>query len=202
MKILSSSLASANVWIMRLRAWPNWSRAALGASLTVAPLTDSRKPPYLRCSQKERSRIDQNALDLWGMAAMGEILSQMVGSSLMLSHSTSFACPAVTLATLSLAKCAMATGDNADLCGLRATASHISCFVHGRPIFCRVTKCGPFGQEHPRGVSRSNTSQAHFVEIDVGTFFVVWEDGAAGMCRPETFYGLPLLEQVTPLFIL
>jgi hypothetical protein len=38
-------------------------------------LTDSRKPPFLRQRRKDRSKIDQNALDLWGIAAIGEIFS-------------------------------------------------------------------------------------------------------------------------------
>ena len=58
--------------------------------------TDSSIPPFLRRRLNDRSRIDLNALDLWGIAAIGEIFSWGGGLSLISSHRTSFACPTLT----------------------------------------------------------------------------------------------------------
>jgi hypothetical protein len=75
MNILASSLALAKAWMILLRAWPSWSRAPCGAIFMVVFLTNSMNPPFLSQRQKDRSSMDQNAFDLCGIAAMGNIFS-------------------------------------------------------------------------------------------------------------------------------
>ncbi len=71
-----------------LRQSPIWSIAPPGAVLVVVLFTASLKPPFFSRKRNERSRIDQKALDLCGIAAMGEIFSFAGGLSLILFHST------------------------------------------------------------------------------------------------------------------
>ncbi len=65
---------------------------------------------------------------------MGEILSCGGGLYLMLSHWTSTTCPAATFAILLSRKYLIASGKSEDRCGLCATTSHISAFIHGLPV--------------------------------------------------------------------
>ncbi len=48
--------------------------APRGANFVVVSLTDSTTPPSASRSAKDRSRIEQYALDLCGIAATGETL--------------------------------------------------------------------------------------------------------------------------------
>ncbi len=116
-------------------ACPSWSRAPCGASLAIESFTKSRKPPCFNRRRKVRSRMEQNAFDSCGIATMGNIFSCVSGLSFMLSHRTSFAWPACTFSTLSLAKWAKALGKRDDWWGPHATASHISCLDNCLPVF-------------------------------------------------------------------
>jgi hypothetical protein len=49
--------------------------APFGASFSVVSLTDANIPPFLSQTWEERSSMEQNALDLCGMAAIGDIFS-------------------------------------------------------------------------------------------------------------------------------
>ena len=115
----------------------NWSKAPRGAILKVESFTDKSIPPFLRWRLRDRSKIDLNALDLWGIATIGEIFSWGGRLSLISSHRISFACPTLTLLAHSTAKCASALVYCDDWWGPRATASHISSFDHGLPVFCK-----------------------------------------------------------------
>jgi hypothetical protein len=77
----------------------------------VESFIDSSIPPFLRRRLKDRSKIDLNAFDLWGIAAIGEIFSWGGGLSLISSHRTSFACPTLSFSALSAAKCTSASVD-------------------------------------------------------------------------------------------
>jgi hypothetical protein len=63
---------------------------------------------------KERSRMDQNAFNLWGMAAMGEIFSLGGWLSFMSSQRMAHACPDANYSFASAAKCASSLGLVAD----------------------------------------------------------------------------------------
>ena len=97
--------------------------------------------PFLRSRLKDRSRIDLN----------GEIFSWGGGSSLISSQSTSLACPTLTFSALSVAKCASASGDRDDWWGPQATASHISSFDHGLPVFVGHPSCDHSKNSSPAG---------------------------------------------------
>ena len=53
----------------------------------------------------------------------------------MSSHATMHACPVRTFLAAISAKWSRASGERTDWCGPRATASQISSFDHGRPVF-------------------------------------------------------------------
>ena len=72
----------------REREWPSWSIAPFGAVFTVVELTHGSTPPCFKRKLNDKSRINQNCFDLWGMAAIGEIFRFSGGLSLMDSHST------------------------------------------------------------------------------------------------------------------
>ena len=80
----------------------------------VESFTDSSIPPFLRRRLRDRSKIDLNALDLWGIVAIGEIFSWGGGLSLISFHRISFVCPTLTFSALSAAKCASASVDRDD----------------------------------------------------------------------------------------
>ncbi len=134
MKILSSSAALANAWMIRLNKCPRWFIAPLGAVLMVVFLTEESLELSERRRVKDRSKIEQNTFDLWGMAAIGEILYCGGGLSLMSSHRTRIACPAATFAILLSWKCLIAFGKSEDRYGPCATASHITAFVYSLPV--------------------------------------------------------------------
>jgi hypothetical protein len=113
-----SSSALAKSWMMQLKACPSWSRAPFGAILIVVSFTKRRMPPLLSHSLKERSEINLRLLDLWGIAAIGEIFSRLGGLSLIEFQSTTVAWPTATLSAASLVKCCNASWDSADLCSL------------------------------------------------------------------------------------
>jgi hypothetical protein len=69
----------------------SWSIAPLRVVFTVVALTDGRIPPCCSHKWKYKSRIEQNCFDLWGTAALGEILSSCGGLSLMDSYATNIA---------------------------------------------------------------------------------------------------------------
>ncbi len=56
-----------------------------------------------------------------------------------------------TFSTLSVAKCASASGDRDDWWGPRATASHISSFDHGLPVFVGHPSCAHSDNSSPAG---------------------------------------------------
>ncbi len=85
--------------------------------------------------EKERSRIDWNAFDLWGIAAIGDTFICGGGVFLMSSHKTIFACLHFTFLSASCLKCSSASADIAEACDPRATASQISSFFHGALVF-------------------------------------------------------------------
>jgi hypothetical protein len=70
----------------------------------VDSFTKSSIPPFLRRRLKDRSKIDLNAFDLWGIAAIGDIFSWGGGLSLI----------SLTFLVLSAAKCASASVDQDD----------------------------------------------------------------------------------------
>ena len=86
--IFASSLASANAWTIRDRHSPSWSITPFGALLIVVSLTATKTPPFFSRRQKERSKINLDALDLCGMAAIGDIFNCGGGLSLMSSQGT------------------------------------------------------------------------------------------------------------------
>jgi len=57
--------------------------SALGAVFMVVELTDGTIPPCFSRRMNEKSRIEQNCFDFWGIAAIGEIFSSAGGLSLM-----------------------------------------------------------------------------------------------------------------------
>ncbi len=57
-------LVSPKAWTRRDRECPNWVTDALGAVLVVESLTEGMVPPHCRRREKDKSRIDRNALDL------------------------------------------------------------------------------------------------------------------------------------------
>ncbi len=70
--ILSLSSAPANACITHWSKWPSWLIAPLGAVLVVESLTAGSFVPSCKHSKKDRLRIDLNALDLCGIAAIGD----------------------------------------------------------------------------------------------------------------------------------
>ncbi len=121
--------------IIRWREWPSWFIVPLGAVFVVELLTDGRVVPSRRRSTNDRSNINRYGFDLCGMAAIGETFICGGGLSFIVSHSTIVACPIATFLAALCLKCSSASADSADACGPRSTASHISAFVHGLPVF-------------------------------------------------------------------
>jgi hypothetical protein len=52
-----------------------WSTPPCGQDISNVSFTKGTVEPSLKCRLKERSRMDLNAFDLWGMAAIGDIFS-------------------------------------------------------------------------------------------------------------------------------
>jgi hypothetical protein len=74
--------------------------------------------------------MDLNAIDLWGMAVMGEIFSTGGILSFISSQRKMCACPEATFSLASAAKCLIALGLVADLWGPRLIATMSWAFVH------------------------------------------------------------------------
>ena len=130
----ASLSASENAWMICERQLPIWSIALAGTVSQGLLLTDACTPPLVRCSRKDKSRIDQYAFDVCGIAVMGEIFSSLGGLSLMESHTMSRAWSILTFSAASAVKCSNAPGDSAEQWGSLATASHISYLDHGFPV--------------------------------------------------------------------
>ena len=124
-----------------LNECPNWSIVPRGASFVVVLLTDLTTLPSASRSAKDRSRIEWYALDLCGITATGETLRCCGWLALMSSQRTTRACPFATLSATSSAKCLMASGSRADLCGPWSIAVYISVRVQSRPAAVGKPKC-------------------------------------------------------------
>jgi hypothetical protein len=135
MKILSFLSASANTCMICCGEWPIWFIAPLGAVFVVESFTDGRVVPSRSRSEKDRSNINRNAFNLYGIAVIGETLICVGWLSFISSHSTIVACPMATFLAASCLKCLCASTDSAGACGPCSTASHFSAFVHGFPVF-------------------------------------------------------------------
>ena len=121
--------------------FPNSYVASCGArALFEESLTDFRRV-WLTFSLKDRSRIILNCLDLWGMAAMGEIFRFDGGLCLMSSHLTILQKPYLTLSRASVRHARAASGFCADGWDPCVIAVCISCRVQfvphsiGHPFF-------------------------------------------------------------------
>jgi hypothetical protein len=101
----------------------------------LVSFTDEQTPPFARRNRNDKSKIEQNSFDMCGIAAIGDTLSSVGGPSLIESHSTNRACFVRTFSLASTAKCLIASGESAKQCGPRSTASQISFFDHGLPVF-------------------------------------------------------------------
>ncbi len=108
--------------------------APRGVHFSIVSFTDLMMPPSSGQSADNRSRINRYSLDLCGIATTGYTLSWRGWSFLILSHSTTRACPFATLSLTLVSKCAMALGSRADLCGLRLMAACISPGVQSQPV--------------------------------------------------------------------
>ena len=100
---------------MRDSDWPSWFIAPRGEVFSGVSLTNAKREPSCSRKANDRSKIDRNALDLCGMATMGEIFNCGGGLSLMSSYKTILACPDATFSLHSSAKCSNASVDSADL---------------------------------------------------------------------------------------
>ncbi len=132
MNIFASLSACANAWMMRAKHSPIWLMAPSGAVFLVVSLTAERTPLIARRKQNDKSKMEQKAFDLCGIAAIGNIFISFGGLSLMVSQSTNLAC---TFLSASAAKCAIASEDSAEQCGPRSIALQISDLDHGLPVF-------------------------------------------------------------------
>ncbi len=135
MNILLFSFASANACITCWRAWPSWLIAPPGVVFVVALFTAGSFVPSRKRRENNRLRIDLNAFDLCGIAAIGDTFICGGGLCLIMSQSTIVAWPVATFARASFLKCSSASTDSAETFGPRSTASHVSAFVHSFPVF-------------------------------------------------------------------
>ncbi len=135
--------ASANACIICVSKCPSWSIAPQGEVLIVVPCTDGQGDTSDRHNVKERSKLDLNAFDLCGIAAIGKILTCDGGESFISSHFTRMACPTATFAIASRQKCLFASGNNAEQCGPQVTALYIASVDQGLHASW-ATQCGIF----------------------------------------------------------
>jgi hypothetical protein len=135
MSILSFLSASANACITCWSAWPSWLIAPLGAVFVVESLMAGGFVPSCKRSKNNRSRLDLNAFDLCGIAAIGNTFICGGGSCLIVSQLTIVAWPVATFLCASAWKCSSASTNRAEMCGPHSTASHNSAFVHSFPVF-------------------------------------------------------------------
>ncbi len=186
MNILASSSASANAWFTWDRQSPIWSMAPARAVFLVVSFTAASTTSFLRHSQNDNSKMEQNTFDLCGIAAMGEIFSSLGGSCYIESHGTSRACFVLIFLAVSAAKCLMASGDKADWCGPHLTASHISSFAHGRPIFVGHPNC-----DHSKRMSAAgccSARPARHIKLRC-TGLSLWFVGGNGILLPVFVHG-------------
>jgi hypothetical protein len=132
---------------------------------TLVLLTDGCKDPSDSHSVNDRSRIDLNSFNLCGIAAIGKILSCGGEAFLISSHFTKIACTASTFSIALSQKCSIASGNNANWCGLLATTSHISCLVHGLPVHVGHPYFAYSSKNLCRWVVEGKTLWSHFVFI-------------------------------------
>ncbi len=85
-----------------------------GAVFVVVSLTANRMPPFCSFSLNERSSVNQKALNLCGIAAIGDIFNSVGGLPLMVSHATTLAWFVLTYSLISCVKCSIASGVSAD----------------------------------------------------------------------------------------
>ena len=101
------------------------------------------------------SQTKQQALDLCGIAAIGDIFNSLGGLSFIDSQSTILACFVQTFSAALIAKCSIALLDSADWWGPLSTASHISSFVHGCHFFVGQPNCAHSVSVGAAGCSRA-----------------------------------------------
>jgi hypothetical protein len=76
--------------------------APRGAVFVNVLFTAGSTPPSSNLKQKDKSRIEQCALDLCGIVTTGDTLSYRGGLCLNVSHFTTLTCPLFTFAATSL----------------------------------------------------------------------------------------------------
>jgi hypothetical protein len=112
--IFAVSSVFANPCIIRDKQSPIWSITPFGAVFSIVSLTDASTPPFFSLSRKDKSRIEQNAFDLCGIAVIREIFNSLGGLSLILSRARC-GLGYYALSQLPLQqKCVMASGVSAD----------------------------------------------------------------------------------------
>ena len=116
MNLLLSSVASANAWMMRWSACLIWSTTPCDADFSNVLFTNRAMEPSFKHKLNERSRMDLNAFDLWGMAALGKIFSLGGRLPFISSQRTMQAGANATFSFVLVAKCASALGLVADWC--------------------------------------------------------------------------------------
>jgi hypothetical protein len=140
MKILLLLSALANACMMCVRHFPIWLIALPSAVFSVVSFTASQNLPLRSLSQKDRSSIDQNAFDLCGIAAMGDIFSSG-GVSLMVSYLITRAWSILIFSLVSSAKYWIASLDGANWCGPHLIASLMSAHDHSLPVLVGHPNC-------------------------------------------------------------
>ncbi len=112
--IFAVSSASTNACIIRDKQSQSGQSPLLVWFFSVVSLPDASTPPFFSLGRKDKSRIEQNAFDLCGIATIGEIFNSLGGLSLISSHGTMRARLVRTFSAASSAKCEMASGMSAD----------------------------------------------------------------------------------------
>ena len=90
-----------------------------------------------------------------GIAAIGDIFNSLGGLSFIKSQSTILACFVCTFSAASIVKCLIVSLDSADQECPLSTASHISSFVHGCPVFVGQPNCAHSVSVGAAGCSRA-----------------------------------------------
>jgi hypothetical protein len=91
MNIFASLSASANAWMMWAKHLAIWLMAPAGAVFLVVLLTAEQTLLFARHKRNDKSKMEQKAFNLCGIAAIGNIFSSFGGLSLMVSQSTNLA---------------------------------------------------------------------------------------------------------------
>ena len=71
-KIFAQSGASDNAWIKRSNTCPVWYIVSPRAVFSMFSFTEGTRPCGVNFNENDKSNIDLNAFDLWGIAAIGE----------------------------------------------------------------------------------------------------------------------------------